>query len=254
VKSRLVGSSSFLRDPVEHDIDCQYDDSMTEPHADVTDSGVAPEVPAPPPIVFERFSPEVVSLLTRYTEWLAGPGSVRGLMGPREVPRLWDRHVLNSVALAELLPPGTRLVDVGTGAGLPGLAVACVRPDLSVDLVESLERRTDFLKEVVADLGLTDRVRVVRGRAEDKAVIEQVGSAPYVTARAVAALDKLVRWGFPLLKHGGVLLALKGSSAEDEVAAAAGLVKAKCARPARILECGIGLVDPPTKVVELVRR
>lgn len=218
------------------------------------DSGVAPELPVPPPIVYERFSPEAAELLIRYAGWLADAGMVRGLIGPREVPRLWDRHLLNSVALAELLPVGTRLVDVGTGAGLPGLAVACVRPDLSVDLVESLQRRTDFLTEVVSALGLDERVRVIRGRAEDAAVVQQVGSAPYVTARAVASLDKLVRWTFPLLRHGGSLLALKGTSAEEEIAAAQSVLKSKVARQPRVLECGVGLVEPSTRVVELVRR
>src|SRR4051812_41826268 len=108
----------------------------------------APEVPVAPAVVYERFS-EQAGALNRYAGWLAGAGAVRGLIGPREVPRLWDRHLLNSVALAELLPSGARLVDIGTGAGLPGLALAIVRPDLRVDLVESLLRRTDFLTEAV---------------------------------------------------------------------------------------------------------
>ena len=206
----------------------------------------------PPAVVFERF-PAQVPQLTRYADWLAGPGSVRGLIGPREVPRLWDRHLLNSVALAELLPSGVRLVDIGTGAGLPGLALAIVRPDLRVDLVESLLRRTDFLSEVVADLDLAERVRVVRGRAEDRAVTELVGGAGYLTARAVAPLDKLVRLSFPLLVRGGSLLAMKGSSAEDELARyAAELAKAK-AEIRGVVECGVGLIDPPTRVIHLVR-
>lgn len=210
--------------------------------------------PPPPAIVAERFSSAAAELLARYAAWLADAGTVRGLLGPREVPRLWERHLLNSVALAELLPPGTRLVDIGTGAGLPGLAVACVRPDLRVDLVESLQRRTDFLTEVVSDLELDDRVRVIRGRAEDKAVVTQVGSAPFVTARAVASLDKLIRWAFPLLAPGGALLALKGESAEQELREAGVVIRAKTSRPPRVLECGVGMVDPPTRVVELVRR
>jgi 16S rRNA (guanine527-N7)-methyltransferase len=206
----------------------------------------------PPAVVFERFPAEVPQLV-RYADWLAGPGSVRGLIGPREVPRLWDRHLLNSVALAELLPSGARLVDIGTGAGLPGVALAIVRPDLRVDLVESLLRRTDFLSEVVADLGLAERVRVVRGRAEDRAVTELVGGAGYVTARAVAPLDKLVRLSFPLLVRGGSLLAMKGSSAEDELARyAAELAKAR-AEVCGVVECGVGLIDPPTRVIHLVR-
>jgi 16S rRNA (guanine527-N7)-methyltransferase len=216
------------------------------------DQQAVPDVPVPPAVVFERF-PEQAGLLNRYAGWLAGAGTVRGLLGPREVPRLWDRHLLNSIALAELLPPGVRLVDIGTGAGLPGLALAIVRPDLRVDLVESLLRRTDFLSEVVADLGLTDRVKVVRGRAEDRAVTELVGGASYLTARAVAPLDKLVRLSFPLLVRGGSLLAMKGSSAEDELARyAAELAKAR-AEIRGVVECGVGLIDPPTRVIHLVR-
>ena len=192
-------------------------------------------------------------MLTRYAGWLAGAGTVRGLLGPREVPRLWDRHLLNSVALAELLPSGVRLVDIGTGAGLPGLAVAIVRPDLRVDLVESLLRRTDFLTEVVADLGLDDRVRVIRGRAEDPAVVAEAGATDYVTARAVAPLDKLVRWSFPLLVRGGRLMAMKGATAEAEVAEHASMLRRAKATVDGIVECGVGLVDPPTRVVTVIK-
>lgn len=204
-------------------------------------------------MVFERF-PEQAAGLTRYARWLAGPGTVRGLIGPRELPRLWDRHLLNSVALSELLPPGVRLVDIGTGAGLPGLALAIVRPDLRVDLVESLLRRTDFLTEVVADLELADRVRVVRGRAEERPVIELVGGASYLTARAVAPLDKLVRLSFPLLVRGGSLLAMKGTSAEDELTRDAAALGRARAEVRGVVECGVGLIDPPARVIHLVRR
>jgi 16S rRNA (guanine527-N7)-methyltransferase len=218
-----------------------------------SDQQAAPELPAPPAVVFQRF-PEQAGVLVGYAGWLAGPGIVRGLIGPREVPRLWDRHLLNSIALAELLPPGVRLVDIGTGAGLPGLALAIVRPDLSVDLVESLLRRTDFLSEVVADLGLADRVRVVRGRAEDRSVTELVGGASYLTARAVAPLDKLVRLSFPLLVRGGSLLAMKGSSAEDELTRHAAELGRARAEIRGVVECGVGLIEPPARVVHLVRR
>jgi 16S rRNA (guanine527-N7)-methyltransferase len=217
------------------------------------DRQAAPELPEPPAVLFERF-PEQAAALIRYAGWLAGPGSVRGLIGPREVPRLWDRHLLNSIALAELLPSGVRLVDLGTGAGLPGLALAIVRPDLRVDLVESLLRRTEFLTEVVADLGLADRVKVVRGRAEDRPVTELVGGASYLTARAVAPLDKLVRLSFPLLVRGGSLLAMKGSSAEDELAQHAAALGRARAEVRGVVECGVGLIDPPARVIHLVRR
>ncbi|MGX7682083.1 16S rRNA (guanine(527)-N(7))-methyltransferase RsmG [Jatrophihabitans sp. DSM 45814] len=213
-----------------------------------------PVTPAPPEVVAERFGAATMQVLMRYANWLAGAGTLRGLIGPREVPRLWDRHILNSVAVSELLPRDARVVDIGTGAGLPGLAIACVRTDLRVDLIESLQRRTDFLDEVVADLNLGDRVRVIRGRAEDAAVVKAVGSTPFVTARAVAPLDKLVRWSFPLLVHGGSLLALKGATAEDELVQHAAVLRKYPAEVVGVQECGQGLVDPPTRVVHLVRR
>jgi 16S rRNA (guanine527-N7)-methyltransferase len=219
-------------------------------------TGGEPTAPAaePPEVVLRRFDGQAVELLVHYAGWLAGPGTVRGLLGPREVSRLWDRHLLNSAAVAELVPAEARLVDIGTGAGLPGLAIACVRPDLKVDLVESLLRRTDFLTEVVTALKLTDRVRVIRGRAEDIAVRDTVGSAQFVTARAVAPLDRLVRWSFPLLRPGGSLLAVKGASAEDEVTEHQQFLTRMRAEVMGVIECGTGLVDPPTRVVQLVRR
>jgi 16S rRNA (guanine527-N7)-methyltransferase len=213
-----------------------------------------PLAPAPPEVVFQRFGATAAELLSRYAGWLAGPGTVRGLIGPREVPRLWDRHLLNSAALAELVPPAVRLVDIGTGAGLPGIAVACVRPELRVDLVESMQRRTDFLTEVVADLGLADRVRVIHGRAEDSSVVNTVGSAEFVTARAVAPLDRLVRWAFPLLRPAGSLLAVKGATAEDEMTEHQRYLARMRAEVKGVIECGAGMVDPPTRVIHLVRR
>jgi 16S rRNA (guanine527-N7)-methyltransferase len=225
-------------------------DAVTEANADTRAELGSP---APPEVVSERFG-EFEELLSRYAGWLAGAGTVRGLIGPREVPRLWDRHILNSAALSELLPVSTRVVDIGTGAGLPGIAVACIRPDLTVDLVESLQRRTDFLREVVADLGLTDRVRVVRGRAEDKEVVDAVGSSTFVTARAVAPIDKLARWSVPLLAPGGSLLALKGSGAEGELTEHRTALRKLRMDVVGVHDCGVGWLSPPTRVVEIVRR
>lgn len=219
----------------------------------LTDQQAEPEPPAPPAVVHERFS-AYESLLARYAEYLVGPGTVRGLLGPREVERIWDRHLLNSMALAELLPVGSRLVDIGTGAGLPGLAIACIRPDLRVDLVESLLRRTNFLEEVVAGLGLSERVRVVRGRAEDREVIRTVGSTMFVTARAVAPLDRLANWSFPLLTRGGSLLAIKGETAEAELAEHRSMLTRMRAEIQGVVECGVGMIDPPTRVVMVTRR
>lgn len=155
-----------------------------------------------------------LALAERYAGLLATEGIVRGLIGPREVPRLWDRHLLNCALVADLVPEGSTVCDIGSGAGLPGIVLALRRPDLHVTLVEPLLRRTTFLEEVVTELGL-DQVRVVRGRAED-----QRGGAPFevVTSRAVAPLPRLLAWSMPLVAPGGVLLALKGSSATAEVA------------------------------------
>jgi 16S rRNA (guanine527-N7)-methyltransferase len=186
-------------------------------------------------------------LAERYAELLATDGVVRGLIGPREVPRLWDRHLLNCAVVAELLPDGATVIDVGSGAGLPGIVLAIVRPDLQITLLEPLARRVTFLNEVVASLGLTG-VTVVRGRAE-----ELVGtvSASVVTARAVAPLDRLARWCLPLAEHGGKLLAMKGSTAADEIAEHAPAIRRAGGGQARIVECGRGVVDPPTTVVEV---
>ena len=179
-------------------------------------------------------------LAQHYADLLAGPGVVRGLIGPREVPRLWPRHLLNCAALAPVIDQVTdaaraaaqvgaggpdspvTVIDLGSGAGLPGVVLALLRPTWRVVLLEPLERRTTFLLELVEELGLT-QVQVVRGRAEDRDVIQQVhalGRVDVVTARAVAPLERLVRWALPLLTRGGSLLALKGETARDELAEA----------------------------------
>ena len=158
-----------------------------------------------------------LELAQRFADRLAAVGVERGLIGPRELPRLWDRHLLNCALLTDLLPIGARVVDVGSGAGLPGLPMAIRRTDLRVDLVETMQRRTTFLTETVHDLGLGTTVRVVRGRVEDAGVRRQVGDAEWVVARAVAPLDRLARWCLPLLVPGGTLLAVKGRTVADEV-------------------------------------
>lgn len=150
--------------------------------------------------------------ISRYVDILANRGIEWGLIGPREADRLWDRHVLNSAAMAELPAAGARVLDVGSGAGLPGIPLAIARPDLSVVLLEPLLRRYNFLVEAVAELELGDRVEVRRGRAEDLRESFEV-----VTARAVAPLGRLVGWTQQLFVPDGELLALKGSSAADEV-------------------------------------
>lgn len=191
--------------------------------------------------------------LSGYADLLAGPGTERGLIGPREIPRLWDRHILNCAVVADpalgLIPSGSVVADVGSGAGLPGLVWALARPDISVILVEPLLRRATFLTEAVAHLGVADRVVVVRSRAEDLPGSPEWGGADVVTARAVASMDKLVGWTLPLARRGGSLVALKGASAQEEVDAAAAVLAAAGVVEVEVRTVGEGVVDPLTTVV-----
>jgi 16S rRNA (guanine527-N7)-methyltransferase len=189
----------------------------------------------------------------RYATLLATVAVERGLLGPREVPRLWDRHLLNSAVIGELLPAGARVVDIGSGAGLPGLAVACARADLRVDLVEPLARRVAFLGETVAELGLESRVTVIRGRAEERAVVRQIAPSAWVTARAVAPLDRLARWCLPLLEPGGALIAVKGSRAWLELTEHRATISRLGGVRPEIVTCGVGMLATPTTVV-VIRR
>ncbi|MDA8437949.1 MAG: 16S rRNA (guanine(527)-N(7))-methyltransferase RsmG [Propionibacterium sp.] len=161
------------------------------------------------------FGPEVGLLLEQYIDILASRGIDWGVIGPREAPRLFDRHILNSLAVRDLLPQGVEVVDIGSGAGLPGIPLAIVRPDLRVVLLEPLLRRATFLEEAVQELGLRRRVIVQRGRAEDLSA-----PADIFVARAVAPLARLVAWVAPVIGPVSELIALKGSSAAAEVAAA----------------------------------
>jgi len=188
-----------------------------------------------------------VALVRRYAEILAGDGVERGLIGPREADRLWDRHVLNSAALGELLDTGEQIADIGSGAGLPGIPLALARPDLRVTLIEPLLRRSDFLREVIDDLGLD--VAVVRGRAEEQAVRQQVGEMDAVVSRAVASLDKLTRWSAPLLRSGGRMLAIKGERAASELDEHRRVMESLGVVDARVVTCGEAYLDPPATVV-----
>lgn len=184
--------------------------------------------------------------LLRLEQFLAGPGIERGLIGPREAPRLWDRHILNCAVVAwepGLIPDGATVVDVGSGAGLPGIVWAVCRPDLSITLVESLQRRTTFLTELVEEFDLSDRVSVVRSRAED--LHDQVFDV--ATARAVAPLPRLLPWLAPLAR--GSILALKGQTAADEVVQAAAEARRLGLSDGEIMTVGTGVTDPPTTVV-----
>ena len=151
-----------------------------------------------------------------FANMLAEEGELRGLIGPRELPRLWSRHLVNSAAVVPFIPEGAAVADVGSGAGFPGVVVALLRPDLDVHLIETMERRVAWLSDVVEELGL-DNVTVVQARAEE---LHGKASFDVVTARAVAAMDKLARWTMPLVKSGGRLLALKGQRAEEEIESA----------------------------------
>jgi 16S rRNA (guanine527-N7)-methyltransferase len=207
---------------------------------------LAAAVPAPPPVarrVFGDSLPRVVE----YARLLAGPGVERGLVGPHEVPRLWERHLLNSAVVAELVPRPCSVVDLGSGAGLPGIVLAILLPDCRVTLLEPLLRRTVFLKECVDALGLPN-VEVLRGRAE-----EFTGNlnADVVTARAVAPLERLVVLALGLLRPGGTVLAVKGARARHEVAAARPVLRSLGVREVDVLSAGEGKVDPAATVVRL---
>lgn len=191
-------------------------------------------------------------LAARYAEMLAGPGIDRGVIGPREADRLWDRHLLNSAALGELVPAGCRVLDVGSGAGLPGIPLAIARPDLKLDLLEAMARRVAWLQDVVAELGLP--VSVYRGRAEDPQVRHQLGRYDVVTARAVAPLGRLAGWALPLLVPPGQLLAIKGASAPDEVTRDIEAVRAAGGAAIEVVQCGATIVHPPATVVVVTRQ
>lgn len=208
-------------------------------------------VPAPP-VSRETASTlfgDRLPLAEAFAGILTTEGTVRGLIGPREVDRIWERHLLNCAVVAPAFPPAAVVADIGSGAGLPGLVLAIVRPDLSLRLVEPLLRRAAFLTEVVAALNL-ENVEVVRARAED---LRDRLSVDVVTARAVAPLDRLLGWCLPLVAPGGVLLALKGERAEQELAAVRSRLGRWGAVSGAVELWGEGLIDPPTRVVRVRR-
>ncbi|MES9033126.1 16S rRNA (guanine(527)-N(7))-methyltransferase RsmG [Cutibacterium acnes] len=182
--------------------------------------------------------------IRQYVDILASRGVDWGLIGPREIGRLWERHILNSIALESLIPEGCRVADVGSGAGLPGIPLAILRPDLEMILIEPMLRRSNFLTEAIDELGLDDRVSVVRGRAEDADLHVDV-----VVSRVVAKLATLINWTADLIVDSGSLLALKGQSADDEV------VKAKKELSKRRLSAEVLLIraDPASDVTRAVR-
>jgi 16S rRNA (guanine527-N7)-methyltransferase len=197
-----------------------------------------------PPVAAEIFGP-ALKTAEQYAALLAGPAVQRGLLGPGEAARLWDRHLINCAVVAELVPAPCSLIDLGSGPGLPGIVFAMLLPDLSVTLLEPMARRVTFLQECVAELGLAN-AEVVRGRAED--MTGQL-TADVVVARAVAPMDKLAGLALGLVKPGGLVLAIKGASAEDEVSRARSELRRLGARDVEVTSVGSGKVDPAATVV-----
>jgi 16S rRNA (guanine527-N7)-methyltransferase len=210
-------------------------------------SGQSPVVPAAPSAARLVFG-DRIGQAEAYAGLLAGPGVVRGLIGPREVPRLWDRHILNSAAIAELVPRPSALIDLGSGAGLPGIILALLLPDVSVILLERMARRTEFLRECIQDLGLAN-VEVVEAQAEEAAGRL---SADVVTARAVAPLVRLAPLALALVRPGGLVLAIKGAGAERELAAARRVLRRLRVRDAGVIAAGGGKVGQAATVVRLI--
>lgn len=216
--------------------------------ADRATPGPVPPAPPAPDSARGVFPVDRLVLAERYAALLATEGVVRGLIGPREAPRLWERHLLNCAVLGELLPADATVCDIGSGAGLPGLVLAIARPDLRITLLEPLLRRTTFLDEVVDRLALGDRVEVVRGRAEE---LHGGRSFDVVTSRAVAPLERLLGWSMPLVAPTGALVAMKGSSIGEEIDAAADtLRRLGCAAP-EVHTLGEGRITSPTTAVRV---
>lgn len=207
------------------------------------------ETPAQAEAVFGARLP----LAEAYHESLATDGSTRGFIGPREVDRLWDRHILNCAVIGEVMEHGARVVDVGSGAGLPGIPLAIARPDLDITLIEPLLKRSVYLNEVVDALGLPN-VTVIRGRAEEKQVREALGGGvDIVTSRAVAPLGKLAGWSLPLVRRGGEMIAMKGSSVTEELERDAALIRKAGGGRASISTVGDAHLAEPTTIIRVPR-
>ena len=213
---------------------------------------LAADTAPPPPDDARAVFGDALDLAVRYVGRLATDGVTRGLIGPREVPRLWVRHVLNSAAVAEAVPEHARVVDVGSGAGLPGIPLGLARPDLDITLVEPMARRVEFLQEAVAELGRP--WQVVRGRAEERAVVRAAGPVDVVTARAVAALPRLVTWCRGLLRPGTRLVALVGARAVADLPALTPELRAMGMRDIHARAVGAALGEAATTVVVMTRR
>lgn len=190
-----------------------------------------------------------LALAAAYHHSLATTAAERGFIGPKEVGRLWERHILNCAVIAEAFEENLKVADIGSGAGLPGIPLAIARPDLKITLIEPLLKRSTYLNEIVAELGL-DNVTVVRGRAED----QPQASFDAVTSRAVAPLGKLAGWSLPLLQGGGAMIAMKGESVADELERDAKLIEKAGGTNAEIFTVGAATLDQPTTLIRIVRK
>ena len=186
------------------------------------------------------------SKLVQYAEILVKDAVRLGIIGPREVDRIWDRHILNCAALTELIPDGQSIIDIGSGAGLPGIVLAILNPNSAVTLIEPMQRRSEFLTQTKTELGLSN-VEILRGRAEGQKV-----SAQNVTSRAVAPLNKLLSWSWPLVEKGGKVLAIKGEKATEELAEVKNELVSLKSSTAIIKTCGLAL-DLSVTVVEITK-
>jgi 16S rRNA (guanine527-N7)-methyltransferase len=218
-------------------------------------AGPARDLAPPPPQIAGKVFGAALPLAEQYVARLASDGVVRGLIGPREVSRLWERHVLNSAAVAEAVPEGARVVDVGSGAGLPGIPLGLARPDVTLTLVEPMARRVEFLEEAVSALAEPAALpwRVVRGRAEERSVVSAVGPVDVVTARAVAPLPRLVGWCRGLLRPGTQLVALVGARALEELPTLLPELEAAGMRDVHPRAVGAELGEAATTVVVMTR-
>lgn len=187
-----------------------------------------------------------------YHHSLATVGSERGFIGPREVPRLWDRHILNCAVIGEAMPEGATVADIGSGAGLPGVPLALARPDLQITLIEPLLKRSVYLDELKNELGL-DNVTVIRGRAEEKSVRQELGEVDVVTSRAVAPLGRLTGWSLPLARKGGAMIAMKGSSVGEELERDAAEIARAGGGAGEIILVGTEVLQDPTTLIRIPR-
>ena len=217
------------------------------PGPPVEPSGAVGAAPPATPDAAARLFGQRLALAERYVALLADTGISHGLVGPRERPRLWERHVLGCAVLTDAIREGSTVIDIGSGAGLPGLVLAIRRPDLQVTLVEPLHRRVVWLEAAVETLRLTN-VSVHEGRADSRWAGPRVD---VVTARAVARIGVLAGWSLPLLVAGGCLLAVKGSSAQAEVEEDAAALRSAGAVRWQVGQLGVDLIDPPATVVSV---